>query len=84
MLESLQRKARKQLKGLEDKSHERLRTFGLSSLDKRRLRGNLILLCSFLMRGNGQGGAGLCSLGAKERTHGNSTTLCQGNMCCTV
>jgi len=40
------------LKGLEGMSHEEsVRTLGLSSLEKRRLRGNLIFLHSFLRRG---------------------------------
>ncbi|KAK4814559.1 hypothetical protein QYF61_023758 [Mycteria americana] len=35
---------------------EQLRTLGLSCLEKWRLRGNLIALCSFLRRGRGEGG----------------------------
>ncbi|KAK4832448.1 hypothetical protein QYF61_023172 [Mycteria americana] len=57
---------------------EWLRTLGLSSLKKRRLRGNLIALYSFLRRGSGEGGADLFSLGSSDRAHGNGSKLCQG------
>ena len=65
--------------GLEGMSYEeRLRTLGLSSLEKRRLRGNLIALSSFLRRGSGEGGANLFCLVSSDRTHGNGSKMCQG------
>ncbi|KAK4831715.1 LOW QUALITY PROTEIN: hypothetical protein QYF61_018767 [Mycteria americana] len=76
--ECIQRRAPKLVKGLEDMScKEQLRTSGLSSLENRRLRGNLMALYSFLRRGRGEGGAELFSLGSSDRTRGNGSDLHQ-------
>jgi len=79
VLECIQRKATKLVKVLEGMSCEEwLRTLGLSSLERRRLRGDLIALYSFLRRGNGEGGAELFSLGSSDGMHGNGSKLHQG------
>ncbi|KAK4820511.1 hypothetical protein QYF61_000090, partial [Mycteria americana] len=46
--------------------------------EKRRLRGDLVPLYSFLRRGSGEGGADLFSLVSTDRTHGNGLELHQG------
>ncbi|KAK4827618.1 hypothetical protein QYF61_019543 [Mycteria americana] len=79
VLECVQRKATKLVKGLEGMScEEQLRTLGLSSLAKRRLRDDLVALYSFLRRGSREEGADISSLVSSDRTHGNGSQLCQG------
>ena len=81
VLECVQRRATELVKGLGGmSSEERLRTLPLSSLEKRRRRGHLIALCSFLRRGRGEGGADLFSVGCSDRMCGNGSKLRQGRL----
>ena len=57
---------------------EQLRTLVLPSLEKRKLRGDLMALYSFLRRGSEEGGAELFTLVSRDRMRGNGSKLHQG------
>ncbi|KAJ7417690.1 hypothetical protein WISP_63254 [Willisornis vidua] len=68
----------KMVKGLEEKLHvEWLRVLGFFSLEKRRLRGDLIMVFNIFVRGRGGAGTDLLSLVTSGRIQGNVMKLCQ-------
>ncbi|GAB0188981.1 hypothetical protein GRJ2_001363400 [Grus japonensis] len=79
LLEQVQRRAMKMIRGLEHLSYEgRLRELGLFSLEKRRLQGDLIAAFKCLKGAYRKAGEGVFTRAWSNRTRGNGLKLKRG------